>query len=104
MRTRDGGAVFPGTRRIETSQPVPGRPGTHQITVSEVYDHGLSLRDYFAAAAIAKGLPRDFMMRSMTEQDCQNAITNASVLAYRLADAMLAERNKLPFGDVDRLS
>lgn len=36
-------------------------------------------------------------MQSLTERDCQNAITNAAVLAYRLADALLSERDKKPF-------
>ena len=55
---------------------------------------GMTLRDYFAAQWLNAGLAPDFLIRCMTEQEVAMAITNASALAYRLADAMLAERNK----------
>jgi len=54
----------------------------------------MTLRDYFAAQCLNAGLAPDFLIRCMTEQEVAMTITNASALAYRLADAMLAERNK----------
>ncbi len=59
------------------------------------YSSGISLRDYFAAHAIQAGLdPTTFLMGAMSNEEAELAIINAAALAYRLADAMLAEREK----------
>ena len=55
---------------------------------------GMSLRDYFAAKALAAGLHPDFLSHQFTEVDIALWIQNAAALSYRLADAMLAERAK----------
>jgi len=70
----DGGPAFPGTidkRALE--QPAAG----------------MSLRDFFAAAALT-GLMSDMGLRPSSEAE----FTEASRRLYQFADAMLAERDK----------
>jgi hypothetical protein len=74
--------VKPRRRKVATGGPAfPHHPGHHPS------GHGaVTLRDYFAAAAIA-----------FPANDQFTAIENAAHLAkvcYRIADAMLAERTK----------
>lgn len=73
-KPKDGGSAFPMI--IDN----PDRSQTQFLTIQ-----GMSLRDYFAAAAmqgyIAAGLPSDVTHSEMAEK------------VYRAADAMLAYRN-----------
>lgn len=51
---------------------------------------GMSLRDYFAAAAL-----QGWMASYPSDQTCDGILGNDNAaLAYRMADAMLAERAK----------
>ena len=70
MSKRDGGPVYPQDR----AQP------------ETVHYSGLSVRDYFAAAALA-GVTAADTNDEKTVKDCAH-------LAYYIADAMLAERDK----------
>lgn len=72
---KDGGHAFP-TTFVE-----PNIGGTYS---------GMSLRDYFAAAA----LPATY--EEMTRSDYHSScwVKSAATYAYKLADAMLAERAK----------
>jgi len=74
-KQKDGGSAFPMI--IDN----PNRSQTQFLTIQ-----GMSLRDYFAAAAmqgyIAAGLPSDVSYRDMAEK------------VYRAADAMLEERDR----------
>jgi len=52
-------------------------------------DDGMSLRDYFAASAV-----KGFTANPMCNPETQQHFNNLAEDAYRLADAMIAERNK----------
>ncbi len=67
----DGGSAFP-------CQPIVHMPDGAQMVTNQ---GGMSLRDYFAAAALA------FLDRSSNPAGIAES-------AYTLADAMLAERTK----------
>jgi hypothetical protein len=55
---------------------------------------GMDLRDYFAAKALS-GISNQMMLENaMTIEQCELELINAATLSYRLADAMLAEREK----------
>lgn len=79
MATNDGGPAFP--RNIETRSH---SDGPRRIMVVDVGNDGLSLRDYFAAAALTG------MLVNGTYEPIQHAAEDA----YKTADAMLAERAK----------
>lgn len=78
----DGGAAFPN---------VPDGAGDKWAD----WDKGMSLRDYFAAKALAGRLAseqpwRDFGFKPV---DGLSIVENEAVLSYQLADAMLKARN-----------
>lgn len=77
MTTRDdGGPAFPrNTRKYQT----------HEGWKFDPAQSGMSLRDYFAAAAL-QGMLADHETNPTPER--------AASLAYEFADAMLAERAK----------
>ena len=75
----DGGPAFPRTVFAGTPKEMEG----------EAFNNGLSLRDYFAAAALQGDLA------SQSDKTGEWQETMASILAKRcftFADAMLAER------------
>lgn len=82
MKTNDGGPAFPHLH--ETCQ-----------RVNETEHHsGLSIRDYFAAAAIMSPLMTcDTVLRVTAEGGVKPMVALAS-MAYELADALLREREK----------
>jgi hypothetical protein len=53
---------------------------------------GMSLRDYFAAKAMAAYIDSDFLDRAFTDEDIELTFTNCAAFAYRMADAMLKAR------------
>jgi hypothetical protein len=55
-----------------------------------------TLRDFFAAHALAGHIPSFDKMLSLSRdaEDVELLFVNAAALSYRLADAMIAERNK----------
>ena len=89
MRERnDGGPAFPEVRKVKDAD----FPGEH----SQVWQQGMTLRDWFAGQALAGQLA------SLTSAEVVAAIQAnvpdpeawAAESAYRFADAMLAEREK----------
>jgi hypothetical protein len=79
----DGGPAFPGKCSELVS---PGGPKT-EPQYADVEFPGMSLRDYFAAAAMQGSIA------SLPEGD-EVHHRNTAAFAYRQADAMLAERAK----------
>ncbi len=61
-------------------------------TMGEVAQEGMTLRDYFAAAAISVIPLRDWSFI----KDDDEKIRKWAVAAYACADAMLAERKRKP--------
>lgn len=88
--SKDGGPAFPVTTPTMDSRGIP----------FNYIEHGMSLRDYFAAAAM-KGIIASFanienQKMVVEEANIQNIHPKArvSIAAYEYADAMLAERDK----------
>ena len=81
----DGGPAFPVSPALEIIR------GEKQIV------HGMSLRDYFAAAALTRtyvpmeAYPPDLMRLAETRDTYAHEV---AAEAYRIADAMLAERDR----------
>lgn len=73
----DGGAAFSG----EYCHEDPAK-----------FNQGMSLRDYFAA----KAMPRLIPTEGWTDMHIEKCAQEAAEQAYRVADAMLAERSKEP--------
>lgn len=61
---------------------------------SEFTEHGMTLRDYFAGQALSYLTITNFLASAMTPEESRLQVTNAAALAYWVADAMLAERDK----------
>lgn len=58
-------------------------------TMGEIVEHGMSLRDYFAAKALSA------VVGAIMPQECHRwSVADFADEAYKLADAMLAERAK----------
>jgi hypothetical protein len=72
MSKDNGGSAFPIRRRWDSSQES-----------FDLEDSGMTLRDYFAAHAIAETFRQE-----------KGTPARAAMMAYAIADAMLAERNK----------
>lgn len=77
----DGGPAFPVECVWRDGEPVMGA----QTDNSAGFAMGVSVRDYFAAKAM-NGILSDPLIRDVPE--------DIAVVAYQLADAMLAERAK----------
>ena len=78
MSKNTGGPAFPTTDFLHAGQVVPG-------------SEGMTLRDYFAAKAMQAVITCAFDAGAATE--AEDALTLAEI-AYVMADAMLAEREK----------
>lgn len=79
MAKHDGGPAFP----YSALEP---DPETRQLVGSIYADsHGMSLRDYFAAKALAA---------MVTNSETLGTAAQLAPIAYRYADAMLKEREK----------
>jgi hypothetical protein len=86
MKKPDGGPAYPTHKRItENYMDAAGYGRSRDLSVLV---GGLTIRDYFAAQA----LQAIIISRGHTED--RGWPTYAEVDAYRLADAMIAERNK----------
>ncbi len=70
---KDGGPAFP-------------RPGVDEAENESLAQSGMSLRDWFAGQALA-GLTAD-------PERFDKDFGNSSIICYRYADAMLAQREK----------
>lgn len=84
MSEKDGGSAFP---RIDVEH-VPSSYG-HGAHCETDNLPGMSLRDYFAAQAMAA-----YLTSPATAQDATNNAAKTSEWAYIQADAMLQERAK----------
>ncbi len=82
--------AFPGQQAFVA---IPSELKKHPA-VSEIKAHcnGMTLRDYFAAAALQGYLSPEMLMSSYTEEDCELRFLNYASFSYRMADAMLAAR------------
>lgn len=76
----DGGPAFPASDRID---PAPQMGGGWSIKSEQ---HGMSLRDYFAA----KAMP--ILINLLRREDKDDGYLIVSVIAYKFADAMLKAR------------
>lgn len=81
---KDGGPAFPRAAHYDEEGP------TH---LDHMQQEGMSLRDYFAAKALA-GICADPDTTVFECFDVPDAFEQAALVAYDLADAMLAQRNK----------
>jgi hypothetical protein len=89
----DGGAAFPGQHHDEELKQALLAKG--QLSVHDVqdlararYHAGMTLRDYFATAVLSRIAEYRRMPNDGPDVVCQAAF------CYRLADAMLAEREQ----------
>ena len=78
-----GGAAFPG------GQFEPQHAGSND---REPWNHGMTLRDYFAAKALPALLSELYAQSVRRNARYEDAYATASKAAYELADAMLAAR------------
>lgn len=83
MSKRDGGPAFP----VEVTQDADGKYAGVQTAPSAGWCTGVSVRDYFAAAALQGWLA------SSSERDGHPPCSVAAA-CFVFADAMLAERSK----------
>ncbi len=72
---------------------VPAFPQTYNTGNMETWKHGMSLRDYFAAAALPSVIA-SYLAANGNGCAADHAIRNVPALAYKYADAMLKERAK----------
>lgn len=84
MSTKDGGPAFPQGEKYSTTDLAGNRTDCSKAALHP----GLSLRDYFAAAALPKVIAFD-RNRGMIETPEESAR-----IAYQYADAMLAVRSQ----------
>ena len=79
---KDGGSAFPVLDSICYGD------GVWRL---DCRDFGMTLRDYFAGQAISG-------QATLVRFGCKSDAEIAAVTAYQIADAMLAEREKIPAG------
>ncbi len=84
MSEKDGGPAF----------PVPGGVMTYHTHNTSVPFIGMTLRDYFAAKAMMTFYDAPGMLYVSAGGDTIDTPEAVAEFAYRLADAMLAERAK----------
>lgn len=98
MSARDGGPAFPRPHSWDES-PVTGIHEGDRIEPHSAQD-GMTLRDYFAAAALTgyrAGMAHEAQMDPLTKTTPSVRVAvceSVAGWAYRDADAMLAERAK----------
>lgn len=86
MDKKDGGPAFP--EAVSGLIPIGG-PGWLSETLITRLHPGMSLRDYFAAAALTGILSK---MLGDGELHVEGRVISAPFLAYEFADSMLAAR------------
>lgn len=90
MSKDNGGPAFPDVRRLELLRQADIDPQTKETIYIE--SSGMTLRDWFAAKAL--NIAKDWEEKSPTFGGDDGTYRGIAVRAYRMADAMLAERNK----------
>ena len=89
MTTNDGGPAFPNLATIRSTAAVD-KDGNPVLEHMQFTQSGMSLRDYFAAAALGH-IPK------LIEANNGNlAVYNIAEWAYEVADGMLRERERKP--------
>lgn len=78
VKDHSGGAAFPGMTAVGHKDYAPG----------------LSVRDYFAAQIVASAANSFRLRRACMAGQGDIAMKNLASMAYLLADAMIAEREK----------
>lgn len=89
MSAKDGGPAFPSPLEWRETENAEGRTG--------VFDNahdGMTLRDYFAARALTGAV--HLAALSFGQDESEPDDDGIARYAYRLADAMLAERDRKP--------
>jgi hypothetical protein len=88
MNKNDGGPAFPDVRRLTLLSNYTIDAPTKEVIYTNA--SGMTLRDYFAAKAMASLIDRSNEL-AMNQKEWRPALAAAS---YAIADAMLAERDK----------
>jgi len=63
----------------------------HSRIPNNIHEYGMTLRDYFAGQALPKAMESTFDCEGY-HPDSENWHKDAAKLSYKIADAMLAER------------
>jgi hypothetical protein len=90
MTKDDGGLVFPSKRAEKVT--VKNIDGTTYDTWETVTHPGMTLRDWFAGQALAGIAPAPAENVALMRKEA--GTQSLSEIAYAIADAMIAERNK----------
>lgn len=72
--------------------PVVGLSQIGNQGIMEVYQIGMTLRDYFAAKVLSAIASDSMLNECMDEGEIDMILTNTASLSYRLADIMLTFR------------
>ncbi len=86
MKKKDGGPAFP----VMAEHEIYRDSGYHKVVYPE---GGMTLRDYLAAAVVSEVL-RVYAADNKCGVGVEHLPRNVAAHAYRVADAMLAEREK----------
>jgi len=87
---KDGGPAFPGKATINRTT---GELMPHQFGNDDFATLGMTLRDYFAAKALAALIDRkEFDRFDLTAEKAKTIGECAALRAYAIADAMLRAR------------
>jgi len=85
---KDGGPAFPVEPRSKEGIDALGRTNSFLIYSGS---YGMTLRDYFAAAALPEMM---VLVRHNGPKPNMSATERTAIMAYEQADAMLAERER----------
>lgn len=98
ISSSDGGPAFPGTTSPTAAEVLTLRNelGMGVYDAKEILKHsgGMSLRDWFAGQALSALV--DVQVMGRHTEGVSEAMRDMALVAYGLADAMLAERAKEP--------
>ena len=89
MTTNDGGPAFPRNHSLKR-----GTADGVTYTEADSFSEGMTLRDYFAAAALQGFASNTDLAKVLINSNVGTTASDAAAYAYRWADAMIAERAK----------
>jgi len=91
MTSNNGGPAFP----LAATMPTVSNNGMQTVHTPFIpANHGMTLRDYFAAKAMQAYVFPEMLHGANTEDEIAMEFQNVAAFAYRVADAMLKERAK----------
>lgn len=94
-KIKTGGPAFPTTLNNPGNEPVAGFDDEPVRARSAMEYRGLSIRDYFAAKAMAAIIEKTpLVMKPSGSKELTRIRASAARSAYAYADAMLAERGE----------